>query len=126
MMAHNFYTRKDVVVSNPTLIIIGVVNTCVLFISVIKYSISVMALYSMWCYRCDVQDSLMAFVHIDGRMEKIDSFCGSKIPKPVMSNGPRLKLEFHGLLASRFSRGFKASFSFSESKYNLELQNYSL
>lgn len=63
---------------------------------------------------CENHDSLMAFVHIDGRMEKIDSFCGASIPKPVMSNGPRLKLEFQSLFASRYSRGFKASFSFTE------------
>lgn len=49
-------------------------------------------------------------------MEKIDSFCGGTPPKPLMSNGPRLKLEFQSLLASRYSRGFKASYSFTESK----------
>lgn len=63
---------------------------------------------------CDNHDSLLAFVHIDGRMEKIDSFCGGTPPKPLMSNGPRLKLEFQSLLASRYSRGFKASYSFTE------------
>ncbi|KAJ8919159.1 hypothetical protein NQ315_012145 [Exocentrus adspersus] len=64
--------------------------------------------------RCDNQDSLNAFVHTDGRMEKIDSFCGNTLPKPVMSNGPRLKLEFQSLIASRYSRGFKATYSFTE------------
>ncbi|CAG9764385.1 unnamed protein product [Ceutorhynchus assimilis] len=63
---------------------------------------------------CEQQDSLNAFVHIDGRMEKIDSFCGSSLPKPVMSNGPRLKLEFQSLYASRYSRGFNATYSFTE------------
>ncbi|XP_066252606.1 suppressor of lurcher protein 1 isoform X1 [Euwallacea similis] len=63
---------------------------------------------------CEHQDSLNAFVHIDGRMEKIDSFCGSSVPKPVMSNGPRLKLEFQSLYASRYSRGFNATYSFTE------------
>ncbi|XP_068911532.1 suppressor of lurcher protein 1 isoform X2 [Tenebrio molitor] len=76
---------------------------------------------------CDNQDSLMAFVHIDGRMEKIDSFCGSTLPKPVMSNGPRLKLEFQSLYASRYSRGFKATYSFTENfgiKTGTQLPDY--
>lgn len=62
-------------------------------------------------------DSLMAYVHIDGRMEKIDAFCGSTLPKPIMSNGPRLMLEFRGIYSSRYSRGFKAAYSFTESKF---------
>ncbi|XP_044261813.1 suppressor of lurcher protein 1 isoform X1 [Tribolium madens] len=76
---------------------------------------------------CDNQDSLMAFVHIDGRMEKIDSFCGNTLPKPVMSNGPRLKLEFQSLFASRYSRGFKATYSFTENfgiKTGTQLSDY--
>lgn len=50
-------------------------------------------------------------------MEKIDSFCGSTLPKPVMSNGPRLKLEFQSVHASRYSRGFNATYSFTEGKF---------
>jgi hypothetical protein len=50
-------------------------------------------------------------------MEKIDSFCGSTVPKPLMSNGPRLMLEFRGIYSSRYSRGFKATYSFTESEY---------
>lgn len=67
--------------------------------------------------RCEILDSLNAFVHIDGRMEKIDSFCGSAIPKPLMSNGPRLMLEFRGIYSSRHVRGFRASYRFTESEY---------
>ncbi|GLV41236.1 Sol1 [Carabus blaptoides fortunei] len=63
---------------------------------------------------CESVDTLIAFVHIDGRMEKIDAFCGSAMPKPVMSNGPRLMLEFRGIYSSRYSRGFKATYSFTE------------
>lgn len=66
--------------------------------------------------RCESIDSLVANVHIDGRMEKIDSFCGSTVPKPLMSNGPRLMLEFRGIYSSRYSRGFKATYSFTESE----------
>ncbi|PNF21944.1 hypothetical protein B7P43_G01776 [Cryptotermes secundus] len=63
---------------------------------------------------CENIDSLVANVHIDGRMEKIDSFCGNTVPKPLMSNGPRLMLEFRGIYSSRYSRGFKATYSFIE------------
>lgn len=48
-------------------------------------------------------------------MEQIDSFCGSTLPKPIMSNGPRLKLELQSIHGSRYSRGFKATYSFTES-----------
>ncbi|XP_068083956.1 suppressor of lurcher protein 1 [Anabrus simplex] len=63
---------------------------------------------------CESIDSLVAYVHIDGRMEKIESFCGSLVPKPLMSNGPRLMLEFRGIYSSSHSRGFKATYSFTE------------
>ena len=76
-------------------------------------------LHQLSCFyvsRCESIDSLVANVHIDGRMEKIDSFCGSTVPKPLMSNGPRLMLEFRGIYSSRYSRGFKATYSFTESE----------
>ncbi|XP_068083514.1 suppressor of lurcher protein 1-like [Anabrus simplex] len=63
---------------------------------------------------CESIDSLMAYVHIDGHMEKIDSFCGSAVPKPLMSNGPRLLLEFRGIYSSSHTRGFKATYAFTE------------
>lgn len=74
-------------------------------------------------FSCENQDSLMAFVHLDGRMEKIDSFCGSSLPKPIMSNGPRLNLEFHSLQASRYSKGFKAGYAFVESVSQIYIYN---
>ncbi|XP_071438728.1 suppressor of lurcher protein 1 [Hetaerina americana] len=63
---------------------------------------------------CETIDSLMAYVQIDGRMEKIDNFCASSIPLPLMSNGPRMVLEFRGLYSSRYARGFKAIYTFTE------------
>lgn len=49
-------------------------------------------------------------------MEKLDSFCGSVIPKPIMSNGPKLTLHFRSKLPPRFPRGFNATYSFTEGK----------
>ncbi|KAK6628449.1 hypothetical protein RUM43_002263 [Polyplax serrata] len=63
---------------------------------------------------CDTIDSINAYVHIEGRLEKIDTFCGSAVPKSLMSNGPRLMLEFRGIYSSRRVRGFKAYYTFTE------------
>ncbi|CAG5076065.1 Similar to sol-1: Suppressor of lurcher protein 1 (Caenorhabditis elegans), partial [Cotesia congregata] len=62
---------------------------------------------------CDNVDSLVAFIPIGGKMERIDAFCGTT-PRPLMSNGARLLLEFHGVQSSRQARGFKAIYSFTE------------
>lgn len=67
-------------------------------------------------YSCEGVDSLVAYVHIDGKKEKIDAFCGETSPRPIMSNGPRLSLEFQGVTSSRYTKGFKATYSFIESK----------
>lgn len=68
-------------------------------------------------YSCENVDSLQAYVYIDGRLEKIDSFCGSTLPRPIMSNGPRMTLEFRGIYSSRQTKGFKANFTFTDSEY---------
>lgn len=67
-------------------------------------------------FRCDGVDSMVAFVHIEGKMEKIDAFCGAAPPRPIMSNGARLLLEFRGVQSSRQAKGFKATYLFTESK----------
>lgn len=64
-------------------------------------------------------DALMAFVHTDGYLEKIGSFCASSIPVPLMSSGPRMALEFRGMVSSPYSRGFKALYTFTESEYTI-------
>ncbi|KAK0161243.1 hypothetical protein PV327_009736 [Microctonus hyperodae] len=63
---------------------------------------------------CDGVDSMVAFVHIEGKMEKIDAFCGAAPPRPIMSNGARLLLEFRGVQSSRQAKGFKATYLFTE------------
>ncbi|CAG9835219.1 unnamed protein product [Diabrotica balteata] len=73
---------------------------------------------------CDNTDSLTVFIHIDGRIEKIDKFCGTTLPKPIMSNGPRLKLEFQSFYTSRYSRGFKSTYAFMEIKTLILLYLY--
>ncbi|XP_034828594.1 suppressor of lurcher protein 1-like [Maniola hyperantus] len=63
---------------------------------------------------CESMDSLDVFLYVDGRLEKMASYCGNDIPKPIMSNGPKLSMEFRGIYSSRYSRGFKISYYFVE------------
>ncbi|XP_074000217.1 suppressor of lurcher protein 1-like isoform X7 [Rhodnius prolixus] len=62
---------------------------------------------------CEGVDRVVAFVILDGRMEKIDSYCGVTIPKSIMSNGPRLLVRFTAIHSSRHARGFRAKFHFT-------------
>lgn len=61
-------------------------------------------------------DSLDVFLYVDGRLEKMASYCGNDIPKSIMSNGPKLSIEFRGIYSSRYSRGFKISYYFVDGK----------
>ncbi|GBP26725.1 Suppressor of lurcher protein 1 [Eumeta japonica] len=63
---------------------------------------------------CESMDSLDIFLYVDGRLEKMASYCGSEAPKPIMSNGPKLSIEFRGIYSSKLSRGFKISYFFVE------------
>lgn len=75
-----------------------------------------MPLLTLVVFSCENHDSLMAFVYLEGKMEKIDTVCGSNLPKPIMSNGPRLNVEFHSIQAAKYVRGFKATYSFTEGR----------
>ncbi|XP_068626606.1 suppressor of lurcher protein 1-like [Battus philenor] len=61
---------------------------------------------------CDSTDSIDIFLYVDGRLEKMASFCGTDLPKPIMSNGPKLSVIFRGIHGSRSSKGFKISYNF--------------
>ncbi|CAH0723621.1 unnamed protein product, partial [Brenthis ino] len=63
---------------------------------------------------CESMDSLDVFLYVDGRLEKMASYCGNDVPKSIMSNGPKLSIEFRGIYSSRYSRGFKISYYFVE------------
>ncbi|XP_024085218.1 suppressor of lurcher protein 1-like isoform X2 [Cimex lectularius] len=62
---------------------------------------------------CEGVDSVVAYVVLDGRVEKIDSYCGVTVPRPIMSNGPRLLIHFIGVHSSRHARGFRAKYLFT-------------
>ncbi|RZF38176.1 hypothetical protein LSTR_LSTR005537 [Laodelphax striatellus] len=63
---------------------------------------------------CDSVDAVMIYVLVDGRPEKSESFCGESIPMSVMSNGPKMRLQFQGLYSASHVRGFKATYVFIE------------
>lgn len=54
-----------------------------------------------------------------GRFEPVEVLCGNTLPKPIMSNGPRMLLEFRGRNSGSGSRGIKAEFRFLESTFRL-------
>lgn len=50
------------------------------------------------------------------KFEPVDVLCGNTLPKPIMSSGARLMLEFRGRNSGKGNRGFKAEYVFLESK----------
>lgn len=54
-----------------------------------------------------------------GRFEPVDVLCGLTLPKPIMSNGARMLLEFRGRNSGSGSRGIKAEYKFLESNYTV-------
>jgi len=48
----------------------------------------------------------------DGKIERVDDYCGSNTPLAVMSSGNRLRLEFNAPTSSPYVRGFSALYSF--------------
>ncbi|XP_058450548.1 suppressor of lurcher protein 1 isoform X2 [Malaya genurostris] len=61
---------------------------------------------------CGETDILMVFSHHDGRDETIETLCGDILPKPILSNGPRLLLEFRSTFNNTENKGFTADFIF--------------
>lgn len=60
--------------------------------------------------------SKQVLMQIKGKYEPVETLCGDTLPKPIMSNGPRMLLEFRGRQSGKGNRGFKADFIFLESK----------
>lgn len=51
------------------------------------------------------------------RFENVETLCGDAIPKPIMSNGPRMRIEFRGDRGGKGNRGFRADYTFVESEF---------
>ncbi|XP_062556910.1 suppressor of lurcher protein 1-like isoform X2 [Armigeres subalbatus] len=61
---------------------------------------------------CGETDILMVFFNFDGRDEVVETLCGDTLPKPILSNGPRLLLEFRSTFNNTENKGFTADFIF--------------
>ncbi|CAG2110324.1 unnamed protein product [Medioppia subpectinata] len=61
---------------------------------------------------CEGVDAVMVFITINGHKERIDNFCGHKLPSQLMSNGPSMSVEFRTTQTSRTGKGFRAIYRF--------------
>ncbi|KAL9692666.1 hypothetical protein quinque_000029 [Culex quinquefasciatus] len=57
-------------------------------------------------------DILLVYFKVDGRDEVVETLCGDTLPKPILSNGPWLMLEFRSTYNNTENKGFTADFSF--------------
>ncbi len=60
----------------------------------------------------------MVFITINGQKERIDNFCGNKLPPQLMSNGVSMSVEFKSFHSpdNINVRGFEATYRFLTSK----------
>lgn len=69
---------------------------------------------------CKLNDSLQLLTQVKGKYEPVDFYCGAFLPKPVMSKGPKLVLQFVGKYPNHHQKvgyyGFKAEYKFVTSK----------
>ncbi|GFQ71549.1 suppressor of lurcher protein 1 [Trichonephila clavata] len=61
---------------------------------------------------CEAVDAVMIFITIDNRRERLDNFCGNKLPAQLMSNGPTMEVEFRSFHSSPEVKGFRAIYRF--------------
>ncbi|XP_065073281.1 suppressor of lurcher protein 1 [Ochlerotatus camptorhynchus] len=61
---------------------------------------------------CGETDILMVFFNIGGRDEVVETLCGDILPKPILSNGARLLLEFRSSFNNTENKGFTADYHF--------------
>ncbi|XP_054721971.1 suppressor of lurcher protein 1-like [Uloborus diversus] len=61
---------------------------------------------------CDSFDAVMVFITINGRRERLENFCGNKLPEQLMSNGPSMIVEFRSYHSSQEVKGFRAIYRF--------------
>lgn len=70
---------------------------------------------------CQAGDALHVVTQVRGRYETQEMLCGAFLPKPIMSNGPRLQLQFVGQHPPAMTNkvqyyGFRAEYRFLTSK----------
>ncbi|CAD7085285.1 unnamed protein product [Hermetia illucens] len=65
-------------------------------------------------YDCEEADILQVLLPMRDRFEPVETLCGDTMPKPIISNGPKMLLEFRGRQSGKGNRGFKAEYKFLE------------
>ncbi|XP_042900204.1 suppressor of lurcher protein 1 isoform X1 [Parasteatoda tepidariorum] len=61
---------------------------------------------------CEAVDAVMIFITIRGRRERLNNFCGNKLPAQLMSNGPTMELEFRSYHFTSQVKGFRSIYRF--------------
>uniref|UniRef100_A0A182JB75 CUB domain-containing protein n=1 Tax=Anopheles atroparvus TaxID=41427 RepID=A0A182JB75_ANOAO len=61
---------------------------------------------------CGDTDILMVYYIVNGREELVETLCGVTLPKPILSDGPRLLLEFRSSFNNTENKGFTGDFFF--------------
>ncbi|KFB53549.1 AGAP004160-PA-like protein [Anopheles sinensis] len=61
---------------------------------------------------CGDTDILMVYYIVEGREELVETLCGVTLPKPILSNGPRMLLEFRSSFNNTENKGFNGDFFF--------------
>ncbi|XP_023222572.1 suppressor of lurcher protein 1-like isoform X1 [Centruroides sculpturatus] len=61
---------------------------------------------------CEGVDAVMVFITINGQKERVDNFCGNKLPAQLMSNGASMVVEFKSYASSPTVKGFRAIYRF--------------
>uniref|UniRef100_A0A1I8PA75 CUB domain-containing protein n=1 Tax=Stomoxys calcitrans TaxID=35570 RepID=A0A1I8PA75_STOCA len=65
---------------------------------------------------CKSNESLQLLTQVKGKYEVMDLYCGAFLPKPIMSTGPKLVLQFAGKYPNPQQKvgyyGFKAEYTF--------------
>lgn len=61
---------------------------------------------------CDGVDAVVVFITIKGQKERVDNFCGNRLPPQLMSNGPNMTVDFNSYHSGPGVRGFRAIYRF--------------
>ncbi|KAK6169623.1 hypothetical protein SNE40_020630 [Patella caerulea] len=61
---------------------------------------------------CEGTDSISVHVIISGKPANLGTYCGKKLPPMLMSNEPKLIVEFRSVQSSTYVTGFQADYSF--------------
>lgn len=68
--------------------------------------------FTQFLYSCTGSDTVSVYIQINGRNEALGTYCGSKLPPKLMSNGNTMTVEFRSRRPSLTVTGFLANYEF--------------